>query len=220
MRRSTSGNFAQRERDAFLIATASEAEILDLCGRLGHDPHEVAQRTRKVLLELCATASPPPSADTAVPTLHLPASGVLPLYRILLVDDNTERLNARIAEFRLHQFRLGFVIETTTSAEEAVGKLERERFDAVLIDLQSSHETVERLRLWSTPLAPIVLNSSGMEVLDLRKLNRDAIRALAAALGRPVPPPYRKKGPGRVEAKKPCQSALFEGSDGKKTGST
>lgn len=220
MRKFTSGNFSQRERDAFLIATASDSEILDLCQRLGYDAHQMAQRTRGLLLEVCDAPESSLNAAPGVTTRQIPTSGLLPLHRILLVDDNAARLSARVAEFRLHQFRLGFVIETATTAEEAVTRLGRERFEAVLIELESPTETLERLRSWSTPLAPIILNSAGMEVFDLRKLNRDAIRALAVGLGEPVPPPYRKKAPGRVDAKKPCQSALFDGANGKKTGST
>jgi CheY-like chemotaxis protein len=220
MRRFTSGNFAQRERDAFLVATASDAEILDMCERLGYDPQDMAQHTRRLLLETCETPSSLPNADAAASMLQLPTPGLLPLHRILLVDDNAARLGARLAEFRLHQFSLGFVIKSATSAEEAIARLESERFEAVLIELASPTETLERLRSWSTPLAPIVLNSSGMEILDLRKLNRDAIRALAVAFGKPVPPPYRKKAAGRATAKKPCQSALFDSSNGKKTGSS
>jgi len=107
---------------------------------------------------------------------------------------------------------------------KAIAKLQAERFEAVLIELGSptdeDRQILEQLRCWSTPLAPILLNSEGMEVLELRKLNRDAIRALAVGLGKPAPMPYRKKGPGRANVKKPCQSALFDQSGDKKTGSS
>jgi CheY-like chemotaxis protein len=140
------------------------------------------------------------------------------------VDDNRARLAERVGEFRLHQFRLGFVVETATSGQEALTKLQSEKFEAVLIELGSPTEEdrqmLESLRCWSTPVAPILLNSQGMEVLELRKLNRDVIRALAIGLGKAAPPPYRKKGPGRADGKKPCQSALFDASDEKKTGSS
>ena len=178
-----------------------------------------AEHVRKLLLK-SATSEPsaPAPPDPPAPALRLPDPGLLPLHRILLVDDNPARLAERVDEFRLHQFRLGFVVETAASGEDAVRKLQTERFEAVLIELGSPTEEelqmLERLRCWSTPLAPILLNSEGMEVLELRKLNRNLIRALAVGFGKEVPMPYRKRGQGgrmpRSPAKAPCLTAPTE----------
>jgi len=224
MRRAKSDNFSERERDALLVVTASNAEILRLCRQLGDDPRKVAERVRESLLNPVRSApSTVESSAAAKSSLPLTDPGALPLHRILLVDDDPVRLAERVEEFRLHQFRLGFMIEMARSGHEALMKLQQEQFEAVLIDLRSPAEEtrwiLEKLRDWSTPLAPILLNSEGMEVLDLRRLNRDAIRAIATALGKQAPPPYRKKGPGRADTKKPCQSELFDDSDERKTGS-
>src|SRR6202043_197536 len=43
---------------------------------------------------------------------------------------------------------------------------------------------LEKLRYWSTPLAPILLKSEGLDVLELRKLNRNMIGELARTLGK------------------------------------
>ena len=218
-------NFCERERDALVIATASNEDILKLCRGFGDDPDEVAEHVWQLLLSPVRSApSAIKPAGPAVPTLPLRDSGLLPLHRILLVDDDPARLANRLEEFRLHQFSLGFLIETATNGEDALARLQNERFEAVLIELQSPTEEtrriIETLRNWSTPLAPILLNSAGMEVLELRKLNRNVVRALAQCLRKEAPRPYRKKGPGREGSKRPCQSALFEGSDPSKTGTT
>lgn len=218
-------DFCERERDAFVIATASNEDVLRLCRGLGDDPGDVAEHVRQLLL------SPVRSEPSEVKPAASPASaltqkdsGLLPLHRILLVDDDPARLAERLDEFRLHQFSLGFLIETATKGEDALVRLQNEQFEAVLIELQSPTEEtrriIEKLRSWSTPLAPILLNSAGMEVLELRKLNRNVIRALARGLRKQEPRPYRKKGPGREGSKRPCQSALFDDSDPKKTGTT
>src|ERR1022692_1381561 len=185
-------NFCERERDALVIATASNEDILKLCRGLGDDPDEVAEHVRQLLLSpvrsVPSAIKPAASPGSALP---LRDSGVLPMHRILLVDDDPARLAKRLAEVRLHQFGLGFLIETATNGEDALARLHDERFDAVLIELQSLTEEnrliIEKLRNWSTPLAPILLNSADMEVLELRKLNRNVIRALAQALGKQVP---------------------------------
>jgi CheY-like chemotaxis protein len=217
--------FFERERDALVFATASDSQVLDLCRSLGDDPNEVAEDVRQLLL--CAARATPlvmKSADANVEPLLLPAPGLLPLRRILLVDDDPHRLAARLDEFLRHQVRLGFVVETCNNGIDALSKLQKERFEAILIDLTSPtpelRSTLEKLREWSTPLAPILLNSEGMQVLELRRLNRNAIRALAKGWRRPPPPPYRKHDPGTEVQRKPCQNALFDGSDGKKTGTT
>jgi CheY-like chemotaxis protein len=225
MPRTKSDNFSERERDALLIATASKSEIRRLCRQLGDDPRRVAERVRELLLSPMRSAPSTVESDQVTRSpLALANPGTLPLHRILLVDDDPARLAARLEEFRLHQFRLGFEIETATSGHDAVMKLQEEQFEAVLIELGSATEEtrwmLEKLRDWSTPLAPILLNSEGMEVLDLRRLNRDAIRALATAFGKQAPPPYRKKSPARSPVRKPCQKILFDDTDEKKTGSS
>jgi CheY-like chemotaxis protein len=97
---------------------------------------------------------------------------MLPLCRILLVDDDAARLAEHLEEFRLHQFRLRFVVETSTNGQDALARLQNERFEAVLIELRSpteeNRQMIEELRNWSTPLAPILLNSAGIEFLELR----------------------------------------------------
>src|ERR1700730_5043802 len=113
MPRAKTGNFGERERDALLIATASNADILKLCRGLGDDPDEVAERVRQLLLSPSAPSVVRP-ASSSVPALRPPDPGILPLHRILLGDDDPARLAERLEEFRLHQFRLGFVVETTT----------------------------------------------------------------------------------------------------------
>jgi CheY-like chemotaxis protein len=218
-------NFCERERDALVMATASNEDILKLCRGLGDDPDEVAEHVRQLLLSpVRSEPSAVKPAASPVSALPLKDSGLLPLHRILLVDDEPARLAERLEEFRLHQFSLGFLIETATNGEDALARLQNERFEAVLIELQSPTEEtrriIEKLRNWSTPLAPILLNSAGLEVLELRKLNRNVIRALAQALRKQAPRPYRKKGPGREGSKRPCQSALFDASDPEKTGTT
>jgi CheY-like chemotaxis protein len=227
MRRANSKSFSQKERDALIVATASDAEILDLCRQLGDNPRDLANRVRKLLLSPVrgapSTAKPTESSDLALP---LSDPGMLPLHRILLVDDDPASLARRLEEFRLHQFKLGFVIETTTNGRDAIARLEKERFEAVLIELRSpaveDRQLLQRLRSWSTPLAPILLNSEGMEVLELRKLDRELIRALASGLGKEAPRPYRKRAAGLLGSK-PVQSDLndlFDASDPKKTGTT
>jgi len=218
-------NFCERERDALVIATASNEDTLKLCRGLGEDPDEVAEHVRQLLLSPVRSAPSAVNSATSPPSaLPVGDSGLLPLHRILLVADDPARLAKRLEEFRLHQFSLGFLIETATNGEDALARLQNERFEAVLIELQSPTEEtpliIEKLRNWSTPLAPILLNSAGMEVLELRKVDRNVIRALAQALGKQAPRPYRKKTPGREVSKRPCQSALFDGSDPKKTGTT
>jgi len=221
-----SRNYLSRESDALIIATASDTDVLRLCHELGEDPADVAERVRRLLLG----AAPPVPAEVSAPdsmrtTLPFPYPELLPLRRILLVDDDPGRLADRFAEFQRHQFKLGFAIEAVLSGEEALAKLENEKFDAVFIELRSpAHETrwmLERLRSWMTPLPPILLNSVGLDVFDVRILNRNAIRALARFLGKHLPKPYRKKGPARagLELRKgpASQQALFE-IDGKKTG--
>jgi CheY-like chemotaxis protein len=224
MPRASSDNFSQRERDALIVATASNAEVRDLCRQLGDDPREVAEHVRELLLSPARVAPSTVKPDSPAPALPLPDPGRLPLHRILVVDDDPARLAKRLEEFRLHQFRLGFVVETATDGCEALTSLENGRFDAVLIELRSptdeDRRILERLRNWSTPLAPVLLNSEGMEVLELRKLNRDLIRALANGLGKEAPRPYRKKALGREASKKPCQRELFDSSDPEKTGTT
>jgi CheY-like chemotaxis protein len=215
--------FCERERDALVIATASNEDIIKLCRGLGDDPAEVAERVRQLLFSPVRSAPPTVKVvDSLAPALSLSETGMLPLHRVLLVDDDPTRLSERLEEFRLHQFRLGFVVETSTNGQDALARLQNERFEAVLIELRSPTEETRRmikeLRNWSTPLAPILLNSEGMEVLELRKLNRNVIRALAMGLRKQVPPPYRKKGPGREGLEAPSQSALFDASDPKKTG--
>jgi len=218
-------NFCERERDALVIATASNEDNLKLCRGIGDDPGGVAERVRQLLLSPLRSAQSAVNSATSPPlSLPLNDSGLLPLHRILLVDYDPVRLAGRLDEFRLHQFTLGFLIETATNAEDAIAKLQSEQFEAVLIELQSPTEEsgriIEMLRNWSTPLAPILLNSAGMEVLELRKLNRNVIRALARGLRKQAPRPYVKKEPGREGSKRPCQSALFDGSDPSKTGTT
>ena len=79
-------------------------------------------------------------AASPVSALPLKDSGLLPLHRILLVDDDPARLAERLEEFRLHQFSLGFLIETATNGEDALERLQNERFEAILIELQSPTE--------------------------------------------------------------------------------
>jgi len=225
MPRAKISNFCERERDALVIATASNEDNLKLCRGIGDDPGGVAECVRQLLLSPLRSAPSAVNLATSPPSALPPRdTGLLPLHRILLVDYDPVRLAARLDEFRLHQFTLGFLIETATSAEDALARLQSEQFEAVLIELQSpteeSRRIIETLRNWSTPLAPILLNSAGMEVLELRKLNRNVIRALARSLGKHVPHPYAKKEPGREGSKRPCQSALFDGSDPSKTGTT
>lgn len=224
MRRSIADNFSERERDALVIATASDTEVVDLCHALGDDPDEVAELVRQFLSTSAApTRSEVRLADSTVTPPPLSVTGLLPLHRILLVDDDADRLAERVREFRRHQFRLGFVVEASTSAADALTRLHSERFEAVLIELgppmPETSWILEKLKEWSTPLAPILLNSEGMEFLELRRLNRNAIRALARGLGKQVPPPYRK-GPARAVLPKGSQDDLFDASSRKKTGTS
>lgn len=218
MPRATVNNFAERERDALLIATASDADVLQLCRSLGDDPDWVAAKTRRLLSE----ATFAESKDCRIERLPLPTSGALPLHRVLLVSDNPETLVRRATEFRRHQFSLGVIVSTATSAMEAIGKLEEERFEGVLIELTSASQedlrAIERLRRWSTPLPPILLNSDGMTVLEMRKLDREAVRAIAVGLRKAPPRPYRK-GPGRAPVKRENQDRMkFDEGGGEKTG--
>jgi CheY-like chemotaxis protein len=222
MRKASFDSFFERACDAFLFATASNAEILELSRQLGDDPDKDAEHVRELLLRATSTTqSRVPMPDSARSTLSLTNATPRRVHRILLVDDDPARLAARFEEFRLHQLRLGIVIETACNASEALGRLQTEQFEAVLIDLRSATEETqwvrEKLRDWSTPLAPILLNSEGMEVLELRRLNREAVRAIAKGLGERAPSAYRK-APKRVEIRKPSQGALFGESEGKKTG--
>ncbi len=219
MRRRNAQNFFEKERDALVVATASDADLLELCRELGDDPTEVADQVRKLLLSaVSSTPSEVLLPDLAEAPLPFPYPELLPLHRILLVDDDHIRLSKRLEEFRRHQFKLGFAIETATNGQDALTKLENDRFDAVFLELSSPTKgtgwIIDRLRRWSTPLPPLLLNSAGMDVFELRRLNRNAIRALARGLGKSLPQPYRM-GP-----KKPSQRELFSPLDRKKTGTS
>src|SRR5271169_1928408 len=65
-------NFCERERDALVIATASNEDILKLCRGLGDDPDEVAEHVRQLLL------SPVGSVPSAIKPADSPVSA-LPL---------------------------------------------------------------------------------------------------------------------------------------------
>ena len=93
-------NFCERERDALVIATASNEDILKLCRGLGDDPDEVAEHVLQLLLSpVLSEPSAVKPAASPVSALPLKDSGLLPLHRILLVDDDPARLAERLEEF-------------------------------------------------------------------------------------------------------------------------
>jgi CheY-like chemotaxis protein len=229
MRRLDAEDFFERERDALLVATASEANVVQLCHELGDDPVKAADQVRQLLLE-AVSAKPSLLPDLALASLPFPCAAfqypeLLPLHRILLVDDDPDRLSTRLKEFRLHQFSLGFAIEIASDGEDAIKKLENEEFDAVFIELSSltrgARWVLDRLRKWRTPLPPVILDSVRMDVFEVRRLNRNVIRALARGFGKKRLPPLLRKGLARKGAGRmlPAKSEIsFDFLNEKKTG--
>ncbi len=82
----------------------------------------------------------------------MPAKG-----RILAVDDETDTLS--LIQLTLGQ--AGYTITSVTTGEEALQKLEAERFDVVLLDIMmpelSGFEVLVRMRAAPGPMPPVVI---------------------------------------------------------------
>ena len=82
----------------------------------------------------------------------MPAKG-----RILAVDDETDTLS--LIQLTLGQ--AGYAITSVTTGEEALQKLEAERFDVVLLDIMmpelSGFEVLTRMRAAPGPMPPVVI---------------------------------------------------------------
>ena len=132
---------------------------------------------------------------------------------ILLVDDNKDGLVVRRSLLE----ELGYQVETTASAEEALKLFTSSRFDLIVTDQKmprmNGTELIERIRKVD-PDARVILLSGFVEPLGLSEQNTGAdtvivksvnepaqlVRAIKRLLNRPAPkkPPGRQGDGGRV----------------------
>ncbi len=125
-------------------------------------------------LEPSRTKTPRQPGKTAAP-----APGARP-QRILLVEDNA--LNATV--FRLHMERMGHSLTVANSAREAYSLLARDRFDAVLMDIEMPEidgiTAARTIRAGGLPAAPAldpgvpIIAVTAHAVEDVRQQCQDA----------------------------------------------
>jgi len=94
-----------------------------------------------------------PLAAVQAPTVPAPAAGALALRRLLLVDDNP--VNLMVARLVLQNNWPEAQVQSCTDAESALAWLERERFDAVFMDMvmpgTDGRQATRRLRQHARP---------------------------------------------------------------------
>ena len=94
-----------------------------------------------------------PLAAVQAPTVPAPAAGALALRRLLLVDDNP--VNLMVARLVLQNNWPEAQVQSCTDAESALAWLERERFDAVFMDMvmpgTDGPQAMRRLRQHARP---------------------------------------------------------------------
>ncbi len=107
----------------------------------------------------CLPLWPAPAAGEAVPRVSPsaaseapePAAGQRGKYRIMVVDDDT--INRLVAESQLED--LGFEVTAVESGKRALAAVERQSFDAILMDCQmpelDGYETTRRIRRHESP---------------------------------------------------------------------
>lgn len=124
------------------------------------------------------------AAASPAPTHAPPATLVSRPERILLVEDHPT--DARITQIMLGA--LGYTADWVRSSSEAIGALERERYDVVLLDVHlpgvDGFETVGRIReRWHGARAPRVI------AVTARALKGDREACLAAGMDDYIPKP-------------------------------
>ena len=155
-----------------------------------------------VLLERpCAATTAPPSrsAETQERQASVPREA-----RVLIVDDNATNLIVASA----YVGKLGLQVETACSGREAVEKAGRERFDAILMDLQmpemDGFEATRTIRAQeaarSQPPVPIIALTAAVMLKDRQATEAAGMddhvskpidrQQLAAALNRWIPTPH------------------------------
>lgn len=102
---------------------------------------------------------------------------------VLVVDD--EAVTRKVLELRLQS--AGFLVECAVNASEALQRIERRDFDAIMLDLMlpdmNGPEVLERIRVTKPHMVPRVIVLSALDEVARRKFETPGV---CAVLRKPV----------------------------------